>query len=262
MVQAQSSHGIDLVVPNEMSRIDRVVAVMSGKGGVGKSSVTALAAVELRRRGLSVGILDGDITGPSIPRMFAVGRGDALDEGLGLMPAMTKTGIAVMSINLLLEDDTKPVIWRGPLIGGAVKQFFTDVIWDHIDIMLVDLPPGTGDAPLSTLQSLPVDGVVMVSSPQDVAVLVVEKAINMVNAMGKPALGLIENMSGIICPHCGEAIDVLGVSQGERLAAKYGIPWIGSLPIDPKLAAATGDIESYHSPAPETIKRLADLIMR
>lgn len=256
----QENRGIELAVPNEFSRIDRVVAVMSGKGGVGKSSVTALAAVELRRRGLKVGILDGDITGPSIPRLFGLNK-DSLSLKFGVLPATTQTGIRLMSINLVLEQDTDPVIWRGPLVGGAIKQFFEEINWDHLDVLLIDLPPGTGDAPLSTLQSLPVDGVVIVSSPQDVAVLVVKKAIKMVRLLEKPIIGLVENMAGIICPHCQQRIDVLGPSQGEALAAETGVPWLGSLPLDPALAGTAGSIEDYHSPAGDVVGRLADVIM-
>ncbi|HEX2952636.1 MAG TPA: Mrp/NBP35 family ATP-binding protein [Bacillota bacterium] len=254
------NQGIEMAEPNQWSSIKRVVAVMSGKGGVGKSSVTSLAAVELRRRGLNVGILDGDITGPSIPRLFDVGRNDIKESEMGLLPALSKNGIQIISINLLLAEDTDPVVWRGPIIGNTIKQFFTDVIWNNIDVLLVDLPPGTGDAPLSTLQSIPLDGVVIVSSPQDVAVLVVEKAIKMVQLMNKPLLGLIENMSGIICPHCGERFEVLGKSQGEELSKRYGLSWLGSLPIDPALAELTGRIEEYRSPAEDTIRRLADVV--
>lgn len=253
-----NAHGIEMAELNQWSSIKRVVAVMSGKGGVGKSSVTALAAVELRRRGLNVGILDGDITGPSIPRLFNVGKNDIKQSEIGLMPAISSDGIQIMSINLLLAEDTDPVVWRGPIIGNTIKQFFSDVIWNDIDLLLVDLPPGTGDAPLSTLQSIPLDGVVIVSSPQDVAVLVVEKAIKMVRLMNKPLLGLIENMSGIVCPHCGERFDVLGKSQGMELAERYNLPWLGALPIDPMLAKLTGRIEQYQSPAGDVIKRLAD----
>lgn len=252
---------IEMAEPNPNSRIQRIVAVMSGKGGVGKSSITALTAVELSRKGHRVGILDGDITGPSIPRLFGVNREQLVDLGVGLVPAETGAGIRIMSINLLLDEDTAPVVWRGPLIGGAIKQFFSDVAWGELDVLLVDLPPGTGDAPLSTLQSLPVDGVIIVSSPQDVAVLVVEKAIKTVRLMDKPVLGLVENMSGIICPHCGERFDVLGPSQGEALAGRYDIPWLGSIPIDPKMALMDGQIESYQSPAENTVQRLAEAAM-
>lgn len=254
----QHGHGIEMAVLNQWSSVKRVVAVMSGKGGVGKSSVTAFVAAALRRRGLNVGILDGDITGPSIPRLFGVGREHIEQSELGLMPAISENGIQIMSINLLLEADTDPVVWRGPLIGNMIKQFFSDVIWNGLDVLLVDLPPGTGDAPLSTLQSLPLDGVIIVSSPQDVAVLVVEKAIKMVKLMNKPLLGLVENMSGIVCPHCGERFDVLGRSQGKELGERYDIPWLGALPIDPTLDKYTGRIEHYQSPASDVINRLAD----
>lgn len=249
---------MEMAEPNPNSKIQRIVAVMSGKGGVGKSSITALTAVELVRKGNRVGVLDGDIAGPSFPRLFGVSREQLVDSGAGLIPAETPAGIRIMSINLLLEEDTAPVVWRGPLIGGAIKQFFTDVAWGELDVLLVDLPPGTGDAPLSTLQSLPVDGVIIVSSPQDVAVLVVEKAIKMVRLMDKPLLGLVENMSGVVCPNCGERFDVLGPSQGEALADRYGIPWLGTIPIDPRIALMDGQIEYYVSPAELTVRRLAD----
>lgn len=254
----ENVHGIEMVVPNQFSTIKRVVAVMSGKGGVGKSSITALTAVELHRRGLNVGILDGDITGPSIPRLFGVGREEIQQSELGFLPAISKQGIQIMSINLLLSEDTDPIVWRGPLIGNTIKQFFSDVVWNNIDVLLVDLPPGTGDAPLSTLQSLPLDGIIIVSSPQDVAVLVVEKAVKMVKMMDKPILGLVENMAGIVCPHCGERFDVLGKSQGKKLAERYQLPWLGALPLDPTLAELTGKIEEYQSPAADVILRLAD----
>lgn len=247
---------------NDASSVKRVVAVMSGKGGVGKSSVTALTAAELNRQGYRVGILDGDITGPSIPRLFGLSKDSSGQTELGLVPAKTAKGIYVMSINLLLPDETSPVVWRGPLIGNAIKQFFTDVIWDNLDILLVDLPPGTGDAPLSTLQSLPVDGVVIVSSPQDVAVMVVEKAINMVRMMNQKIVGLVENMSGVVCPHCGEKFDVLGESKGPAIVEQYGLPWLGAIPIDPKLAGAVGgSIEDYVSPVPDVIAGIARAVI-
>jgi len=246
--------------PNELSDIKRVVAVMSGKGGVGKSTVTALAAVEARRRGLNTGVLDADITGPSIPSLFGVKRGDVSDTGMGLVPARTPSGIHIMSINLLLEHETDPVIWRGPLIGNAIKQFFSEVIWKDIDLLLVDLPPGTGDAPLSVMQSLPLDGVIVVSSPQDMAVLVVEKAIKMAGMMQIPILGLVENMSGIVCPHCHQSFNIFGESQGAAVAKKHGISWLGALPVDPQLAGMDGRIEEYQSPAIETLGRLAEAV--
>ncbi len=246
--------------PHELSNIKRVVAVMSGKGGVGKSTVTALAAVEARRRGLHTGILDADITGPSIPSLFGVKQGDVSDAGVGLLPAKTPNGIQIMSINLLLEHETDPVIWRGPLIGNAIKQFYTEVIWKDIDLLLVDLPPGTGDAPLSVMQSLPLDGVIVVSSPQDMAVLVVEKAIKMAGMMQIPILGLVENMSGIVCPHCHQSFNIFGASQGAAVAGKHGIKWLGALPVDPQLAGMDGHIEDYQSPAAETLSQLGDAV--
>lgn len=235
--------------------IGRVIAVMSGKGGVGKSTVTVLAAAALRREGLSVGILDGDITGPSIPKMLGVGPDSSRPSTL---PALTASGIAVASMNLLLPEETAPVVWRGPLIGGAIKQFFSDIDWGYLDVLLVDLPPGTGDAPLSTLQSLPVDGVVIVTSPQEMAAMVVEKAVRMVGMLDKPILGIIENMDGFVCPHCGEVAHVFGASRGQALADKYGVPWLGSLPLDPRIAALSGlDLERYESPAADTVAALS-----
>lgn len=249
----------EIAEPAPGSTIDKIIAVMSGKGGVGKSTVTVLVAAELRRRGLSVGILDGDITGPSIPNMLGLTRAS---ETAATLPVRTAGGLMVASMNLLLPEKTAPVVWRGPLIGGAIKQFFSEVDWGYLDVMLIDLPPGTGDAPLSTMQSLPVDGVVIVSSPQETAAVVVEKAIRMVGMMEKRLLGVVENMSGFACPKCGEVIEVFGNSRGQAMADKYGVEWFGPVPVDSKIAYAAGSaMESYLGPGQETISRVADAIV-
>lgn len=227
----------------------RVVAVMSGKGGVGKSSVSALLAVALRRAGLSVGVLDADITGPSIPRLFGLRGRPQAAPGEGIMPVQTKTGIKVMSINLLLPEEDHPVIWRGPILSSAAKQFFTDVHWGELDYLIVDLPPGTGDVPLTVLQSIPLDGIVIVSSPQELAMMIVRKAVKMAQALQVPLIGLIENMSLLRCPHCGEEIQVFGPGTAAAAASSCGVPFLGRLPLDPELSAAgdRGDLEAYEA---------------
>ncbi|NPV52697.1 MAG: Mrp/NBP35 family ATP-binding protein [Firmicutes bacterium] len=240
--------GIEKLSPNELNSINHVIAVMSGKGGVGKSSVTALLAVNLAREGYKVGVLDADVTGPSIPKMFGVhARAEAFE--FGMLPAKTRLGIEIMSLNLLLDHEDDPVVWRGPLIAGTVKQFWTDVVWGDLDYLIVDLPPGTGDAPLTVMQSLPLDGLVIVSSPQDLAVMVVKKAIKMASLMKIPILGLLENMSYTICPRCGEKLELFGPSKGEEAAQAAGVPFLGVLPLDPKLAELcdNGRIEDYHN---------------
>ncbi|MFY9313390.1 MAG: Mrp/NBP35 family ATP-binding protein [Tepidanaerobacteraceae bacterium] len=231
-----------------LNRIKKVIAVMSGKGGVGKSTVTGLLAVSLRRQGYRVGIMDADITGPSIPRMFGVNKRPE-SIGIGLMPPKSSTGISIMSLNLLLENEDDPVIWRGPLIGGAIQQFWNDVVWGDLDYLLVDLPPGTSDAPLTVMQSLPVDGIIIVSSPQELVGMVVKKAVKMANMMKIPVIGLVENYSYAICPSCHEKIEVFGKSRGEEGAKEANVPYLGSLPIDPKLAGFCdeGRIEEYES---------------
>lgn len=248
---------------HELSDIHHVIAVMSGKGGVGKSSVTAMLAVALAQAGHRVGVLDADITGPSIPRMFGLHDkpGSAVD---GILPVKSSMGIEVMSLNLLLPGEDDPVIWRGPLIAGAIKQFWTDVIWGELDYLVVDLPPGTGDAPLSVLQSLPLDGLVIVSSPQDLAVMVVKKAIKMAEMMRTPLLGLVENMSYILCPHCGEEVRAFGPSQGEKVAQSLGIPFLGALPLDPRLAELCdrGLIEEYRNPLFSEIARTVSAMVK
>lgn len=241
-------NGFEKLPENDSSRIHNVIAVMSGKGGVGKSSVTSLLACALSNKGCKVGVLDADITGPSLPRMFGI-KGTANSNGLAIMPPVTSTGIKIMSLNLLIPNEDDPVIWRGPILAGAVKQFWTDVAWGEIDYLIADLPPGTGDVPLTVMQSLPLNGLIIVSSPQDLAAMIVTKAIKMAQLMNIPILGLIENMSGAVCPHCGEEIPLFGHGRGKEMADKFGIPFIGSLPLDPKLSQLCdeGKVEGYHT---------------
>lgn len=238
--------GIEKLSQPENSHIEHVIAVMSGKGGVGKSSVSALLAVALAKQGLRTGLLDADITGPSIPKLFGLRRQAEVENGK-IMPSLSRFGIKVVSLNLLLPHEDDPVVWRGPLIGRAVKQFWTDVVWGELDYLIVDLPPGTGDAPLTVLQSLPLDGLVIVSSPQDLAVMVVKKAIRMAQMMNVPTLGLVENMSGMVCPHCGQKIEMFGESRAEEVAAASGMKLLGCLPLDPELSRLgdKGAIEDY-----------------
>ena len=222
--------------PHELSKIRKVIGVVSGKGGVGKSLVTSLSAVESARLGYKTAILDADITGPSIPRSFGLTE-KATGTETGLYPVKTSTGISVMSLNLLTENETDPVVWRGPMIAGVVKQFWTDVIWGDVDFMFVDMPPGTGDVPLTVFQSIPVDGIIIVTSPQELVSMIVEKAVNMARLMNIPVLGLVENMSYVLCPDCGKKIEIFGKSHAGEIAEKYGMKVLGSLPFDPKLAA-------------------------
>ncbi len=222
---------------HELSRVKKVVGVVSGKGGVGKSMVTSLLAVLFQRRGLRTAILDADITGPSIPRAFGIIDGAAGNE-LGLFPVESKTGISVMSLNLLVEDETEPVVWRGPVIANMAQQFWTEVIWKDIDIMLVDMPPGTGDVPLTIYQTLPLAGVVVVTSPQQLVGMIVEKAVNMANMLNIPILGLVENMSYVVCPDCGKRIEIFGESHAEDLAQKYGAKAFARLPLLREMASA------------------------
>jgi ATP-binding protein involved in chromosome partitioning len=238
-----------------MNHVRHVIAVMSGKGGVGKSLVSALLAVSLRRRGLHVGVLDADITGPSIPKMLLSNGARPGASPIAMLPAETNTGIKVMSINLLLENEDQAVIWRGPLISGAIRQFWGDVLWGDLDFLVVDLPPGTSDASLTVLQSLPISGVVLVTSPQDLAGMVVRKAAQMVRQIDAPILGLVENMSYFVCPDSGKHHDIFGLSHAEQLAERLGIPFLGRLPLDPKVAALcdTGNIESAPAELFQTI---------
>lgn len=221
---------------NELSSVKHVIGVVSGKGGVGKSIVTSMLAVLMQRKGFKTAILDADITGPSIPKAFGL-KERALSDGIHLLPITTKTGIDVMSVNLLMEDETRPVVWRGPVIAGTVKQFWTDVVWDEIDYMFIDMPPGTGDVPLTVFQSLPLDGIVIVTTPQDLVSMIVEKAAKMAQLMNVPVLGLIENMSYVVCPDCGKAINIFGEGKLNEISEKYGYDILGKLPMDPKLAS-------------------------
>ncbi len=232
--------------PHKLSQIKKVIGVVSGKGGVGKSLVTSLLAVSARRAGFETAILDADITGPSIPKAFGL-KVRATGSELGLLPVKTKTGINVMSLNLLVEQETDPVVWRGPIIAGTVKQFWTDVIWGDVDYMFIDMPPGTGDVPLTVFQSIPLDGIIIVATPQELVGIIVEKAVRMAGMMNVPVLGLVENMSYMLCPDCGKELSVFGPSRIEEVARKYGVDTTARLPIDPKLAAAcdAGTIELF-----------------
>ena len=222
---------------NEKSSVKKVIAVVSGKGGVGKSTVTSMLSVAMARKGKRVGVLDADITGPSVPTAFGVTECQGANDD-GLYPALTRGGLQVMSINLLLDDATAPVVWRGPVIAGAVKQFWTDVIWEDVDYLFVDMPPGTGDVPLTVFQSLPVDGIVIVTSPQDLVSMIVSKAVKMANMMKIPVLGFVENYSYLQCPDCGKKIEVFGKSKLDEVAKGFGLPVLARLPIDPKVAEA------------------------
>ena len=230
---------------NPLSDVKKVIAIVSGKGGVGKSLVTGLLACQAKRAGLKTAILDADITGPSIPKMFGVtNRAQGSEEGI--FPEISKGGIELISVNLLLENASDPVLWRGPIIASVVKQFWSNVIWNDVDFMFVDMPPGTGDVALTVFQSLPIAGVVIVASPQDLVSMIVGKAIKMANMMNVPVFGLVENMSYIECPDCGKKISVFGESKLDRLAAEFDLPILAQLPIDPKIAEAcdAGNIES------------------
>ena len=244
--------------PHPESHIGKVFGVVSGKGGVGKSMVTSQLAVALRREGYRTAILDADITGPSIPKAFGI-HDRAMGTENALIPSESKTGIQVMSINLLLPNETDPVVWRGPVIAGAVTQFWTDVQWDNVNYMFVDMPPGTGDVPLTVFQSLPVAGVVVVTSPQELVGMIVDKAVNMADMMHVPVLGIVENMAYYTCPDCGKQHAIFGESHIEAIAAKHGIPNTAKLPIDPAIAAAcdAGKIEDVQG---DWLSSLADAI--
>ena len=232
---------------HELSSIKKVIGVVSGKGGVGKSLVTSMLAVAMNRMGYHSAILDADMTGPSIPKAFGI-KGKAAGNDWGLLPIKSKTGIDIMSINLLLENDTDPVVWRGPLVGNTVKQFWTEVIWSDVDYMFIDMPPGTGDVPLTVFQSIPVDGIVVVTSPQELVSMVVTKAVKMAEMMDIPIIGLVENMSYFKCPDNGKDYRIFGESHIEQIAEKHHLKVLARLPIDPKLAAACDDglIEFYN----------------
>ena len=239
-----SRKAIPFETPHAKSSIKHVIGIVSGKGGVGKSLVTSLSAVLSQRNGYKTAILDADITGPSIPKMFGVSKRLAGDQG-GLYPDISTTGIKIVSLNLLLENDTDPVVWRGPVIAGVVKQFWTDVVWDDVDFMFVDMPPGTGDVPLTVFQSLPVDGIIIVASPQELVSMIVEKAVNMAKMMNVPVIGLVENMSYFQCPNCNEKHYIYGESHIDEIAEKFNIPAIGTLPINPQLAALVDALIRY-----------------
>lgn len=232
---------------NPHARVQKVIAVCSGKGGVGKSMVTALLAAATQKSGLQAGVLDADITGPSIPKMFGVHQRAQGDQS-GVYPVLSPTGVQLMSLNLLLDNETDPVLWRGPLITGTVTQFWTEVVWDNVDILFVDMPPGTGDTTLTVFQSLPVDGIVFVTTPQELVGMIVEKAVNMARTMQLPLSALVENMSYFTCPDCGKAHDIFGKSRVEQTAQKFGITATARLPLNPALAAAAdrGGIEGLH----------------
>jgi Mrp family chromosome partitioning ATPase len=223
--------------PHELSSIKKVIGIVSGKGGVGKSLVTSILAVTMNRRGYKTAILDADITGPSIPRAFGITEKAAGNE-IGIFPIKSKTGIDIMSINLLIENDTDPVVWRGPIIAGTVKQFWTDVIWSGVDFMFIDMPPGTGDVPLTVFQSIPVDGIIIVASPQELVSMIVSKAVKMAEMMNIPIIGLVENMSYFKCPDCNKEHKIFGESHMEQIAQNHNIDILAKMPIDPKIAAA------------------------
>lgn len=244
--------------PHELSNIKKVIGVVSGKGGVGKSMVTSLLAVTMQRRGFKTAVLDADITGPSIPKAFGLHE-KAMGDNNGIYPVMTKTGIEVMSVNLLLPDETDPVVWRGPVIANTVKQFWTDVIWNDVDYMFVDMPPGTGDVPLTVFQSLPINGIIVVTSPQELVSMIVGKAVKMAEMMDVPVLGIVENMAYYECPDCKSRHSIFGESHIEEVAAKYGINSTAGMPINPKLAAACdkGMIELFEG---DWLDKTADVI--
>lgn len=231
--------------PHDKSSIKKVIGVVSGKGGVGKSMISSMLAVNFQRKGYRTAILDADITGPSIPKAFGI-TARATGNESGIDPVVSKTGIQTMSVNLLLEDNTDPVIWRGPVIAGTVKQFWQDVIWTDVDYMFVDMPPGTGDVPLTVFQTIPVDGIVIVTSPQELVSMIVGKAVKMAQMMNVPIIGIIENMSYVECPDCNKHIEIFGKSHVEEVAAQYGLPVLGKIPMTPAIAAASdaGDIEN------------------
>ena len=237
--------GIKKAPMNSMSNVKKVIGVVSGKGGVGKSSITSLLATAAQKQGFKTAVLDADITGPSIPKAFGI-KDKAQGNGEVLLPAITSTGIKVMSINLLLENETDPVVWRGPILGGVVEQFWSDVVWGDIDYMFVDMPPGTGDVALTVYQSLPVDGIIIVTSPQELVSMIVEKAVKMAGMMNIPVLGIVENMSYFKCPDCGKEHSIFGESHISEIAAQHGIKQVVRLPLDREVAKACdeGNIET------------------
>ncbi len=244
--------------PHAMSEIKKVIAVVSGKGGVGKSMTCSLLAAAAQNSGKVTAVMDADVTGPSIPRMFGVTeRASGSDEGI--IPVVSDGGVQIMSMNVLLENEAEPVVWRGSLISGTVLQFWTDVIWTGVDIMFIDMPPGTGDVPLTVFQSIPIDGVIVVTTPQDLVGMIVQKAINMAHMMNVPVLGVVENMSYIECPDCGSKIPVFGESAVDALALENGIPAVAKLPLDRALtvAADTGKIEDAKNPLTDFFNKIS-----
>ena len=235
---------------NPQSSVKKVIGVVSGKGGVGKSLVTSLMACKMRQRGNKVGILDADITGPSIPKAFGLHGMVGVTEDQLMIPRVSASGVEILSSNLILENETDPVIWRGPIVGGVIKQFWGEALWKDIDYMFVDMPPGTGDVPLTVFQSLPLDGIIVVTSPQDLVSMIVAKAVNMAKKMNIPIIGLVENMSYLECPDCGKKISVFGESHIDETAASYGIPVLARIPVNPEIASSVdrGAVESVESP--------------
>lgn len=244
---------------NSQSTVKHVIGVVSGKGGVGKSLVTSLMACKLRARNHRVAILDADITGPSIPKAFGIHGTVGVTPDQLMIPAVSNTGVEILSSNLILEHETDPVIWRGPIVGGVIKQFWGEALWEDIDYMFVDMPPGTGDVPLTVFQSLPLDGIIIVTSPQDLVSMIVAKAVNMAKKMDIPILGLVENMSYLECPDCGKKISVFGESRVEKTAEEYGIPVLAQIPIDPRIAGSVdeGVVEYVETP---WLEQAADVI--
>ena len=247
---------------NAQSNVKKIIGVVSGKGGVGKSIVTSMLAVLAERAGMKTAIMDADVTGPSIPRAFGLLE-KAMGDGETLYPVETRTGIKTMSLNLLLDSETAPVVWRGPVIAGLVKQFWKDVVWGDVDFMFVDMPPGTGDVPLTVFQSLPVDGIIVVTSPQDLVGMIVEKAVKMAGLLNVPILGMVENFSYYKCPDCGNIHSIFGESKAEETAAAHGIKALSKLPIDPKLAAAVdgGMIELFEQPGIDPVADAVDALL-
>lgn len=248
--------------PNELTNVKKIIGVVSGKGGVGKSLVTSLLAVCTNKQGYKTAVLDADITGPSIPRAFGLAGKPRVKGEKSMYPITSKNGIDVMSINFLLENDTDPVVWRGPMIGAAVKQFWTDVIWENEEFMFIDMPPGTGDVALTVFQAIPIDGIIVVTSPQDLVSMIVEKAVKMANMMNIPVLGLVENMSYAVCPKCGEEFHVFGESHIEEIAAKHSVDAIAKIPFDKSLAEMcdNGKIEDFNEDIlHQIIKKLLNL---
>lgn len=258
-VENCSSREIKKLVPNKLSNIKKAYAVISGKGGVGKSLVTSLLASALRKKGKEVAIIDADVTGPSIPKAFGLNGVMAGSDGTNLFPVMSKGGIKIMSANVLLEDPEAPIIWRGPLIAGFVQQLYTDVAYGDVDYLLIDMPPGTGDIPLTVFQMIPVDGIIVVTSPQELVSMVVAKSINMAKMMNIPILGVVENMSYIKCPKCDERITVFGDGTSKSQIEKQGLKVLAELPIDPKLATLVdkGNVEDYEA---SDLKQIVEML--